>query len=84
MNLKIRNTMWRNVAARHDLCGAIACNFRLSVFDVDEDRSSPAHDIKEQDVYMVDMPLMTDNGTFINGTERVIVSQMHRWCVLRS
>src|ERR687890_276886 len=36
-------------------------------------------DIKEQDVYMGDMPLMTDNGTFIvNGTERVIVSQMHR------
>ena len=36
-------------------------------------------DIKEQDVYLVDMPLMTDNGTFIvNGTERVVVSQMHR------
>ena len=36
-------------------------------------------DIKEQDVYMGDMPLMTANGTFIiNGTERVIVSQMHR------
>ena len=36
-------------------------------------------DIKEQDVYMGDMPLMTGNGTFIiNGTERVIVSQMHR------
>ncbi len=36
-------------------------------------------DIKEQDVYMGDMPLMTENGTFIvNGTERVIVSQMHR------
>jgi DNA-directed RNA polymerase subunit beta len=36
-------------------------------------------DIKEQDVYMGDMPLMTTNGTFIvNGTERVIVSQMHR------
>ncbi len=35
-------------------------------------------DIKEQDVYMGDMPLMTNNGTFIvNGTERVIVSQMH-------
>src|SRR6202789_1509062 len=36
-------------------------------------------DIKEQDVYMGDIPLMTDKGTFIvNGTERVIVSQMHR------
>ena len=53
---------------------------RLIVFDVDEDTSAKSvKDIKEQDVYMGDMPLMTDNGTFIvNGTERVIVSQMHR------
>lgn len=53
---------------------------RLSVFDVDADSGLRSiRDIKEQDVYMVDMPLMTDNGTFvINGTERVIVSQMHR------
>jgi len=53
---------------------------RLSVFDVDEDTGLRSiRDIKEQDVYMVDMPLMTDEGTFIvNGTQRVIVSQMHR------
>ena len=53
---------------------------RLIVFDVDPDTgASSVKDIKEQDVYMGDMPLMTDNGTFIvNGTERVIVSQMHR------
>src|ERR671933_2153091 len=53
---------------------------RLVVWDVDEDTGSPSiRDIKEQDVYMGDMPLMTRNGTFIiNGTERVIVSQMHR------
>ena len=53
---------------------------RLIVFDIDEDTGSKdIKDIKEQDVYMGDMPLMTDNGTFIvNGTERVIVSQMHR------
>ena len=53
---------------------------RLSVFDVDEDTGLRSiRDIKEQDVYMVDMPLMTANGTFVvNGTERVIVSQMHR------
>src|ERR1700729_159747 len=53
---------------------------RLSVFDVDEETGLRSiRDIKEQDVYMVDMPLMTSNGTFIiNGTERVIVSQMHR------
>jgi len=54
--------------------------FRLTVFDIDETTGLRSiRDIKEQDVYMVDMPLMTDNGTFIvNGTERVIVSQMHR------
>ena len=53
---------------------------RLIVFDVDQDTGAKSvKDIKEQDVYMGDMPLMTDNGTFIiNGTERVIVSQMHR------
>ncbi len=53
---------------------------RLIVFEVDEDTGAKSvKDIKEQDVYMGDMPLMTPNGTFIvNGTERVIVSQMHR------
>ena len=53
---------------------------RLVVWDVDADTGSRSiRDIKEQDVYMGDMPLMTKNGTFIiNGTERVIVSQMHR------
>ncbi|RAI00265.1 DNA-directed RNA polymerase subunit beta [Acuticoccus sediminis] len=53
---------------------------RLVVFDVDEDTGAKSpKEFKEQDVYMGDMPLMTENGTFIvNGTERVIVSQMHR------
>jgi DNA-directed RNA polymerase subunit beta len=53
---------------------------RLIVFEVDADTGTRSViDIKEQDVYMGDMPLMTENGTFIvNGTERVIVSQMHR------
>ncbi len=53
---------------------------RLVVWDVDENTGlRSVRDIKEQDVYMGDMPLMTDNGTFvINGTERVVVSQMHR------
>ena len=53
---------------------------RLIVWDVDEETGAKSvRDIKEQDVYMGDMPLMTDNGTFVvNGTERVIVSQMHR------
>jgi DNA-directed RNA polymerase subunit beta len=53
---------------------------RLIVFDVEEETGAKSvKDIKEQDVYMGDIPLMTNNGTFIvNGTERVIVSQMHR------
>lgn len=54
--------------------------FRLVVWDVDSDSGSRSiRDIKEQDVYICDVPLMTDRGTFIvNGIERVIVSQMHR------
>ena len=53
---------------------------RLIVFESDEETGARSvKDIKEQDVYMGDIPLMTDKGTFIvNGTERVIVSQMHR------
>ena len=53
---------------------------RLIVFEVDDDTGAKSvKDIKEQDVFMGDMPLMTPNGTFVvNGTERVIVSQMHR------
>ena len=53
---------------------------RLVVWDVDEETGARSiRDIKEQDVYMGDMPLMTETGTFVvNGTERVIVSQMHR------
>ncbi|WP_424926933.1 DNA-directed RNA polymerase subunit beta [Amaricoccus tamworthensis] len=53
---------------------------RLIVFEVDEETGARSvKDIKEQDVFMGDMPLMTPNGTFVvNGTERVIVSQMHR------
>jgi DNA-directed RNA polymerase subunit beta len=53
---------------------------RLIVFDIDEDTGAKSvKDIKEQDVFMGDMPLMTPTGTFVvNGTERVIVSQMHR------
>src|SRR5690625_7226494 len=44
-----------------------------------ESSNKAIKDIKEQEVYMGEIPLMTDNGTFvINGTERVIVSQLHR------
>ena len=53
---------------------------RLTVYDKDpESGERSIRDIKEQEVYFGDIPLMTDNGTFIiNGTERVIVSQLHR------
>jgi len=53
---------------------------RLTVFDKDPDSGNKSvRDIKEQEVFFGEIPLMTDNGTFIiNGTERVIVSQLHR------
>src|SRR3989344_1063071 len=55
-------------------------SLRLVVWSMDQDTGAKSvQNIKEQDVYMGDMPLMTEDGTFIiNGTERVIVSQMHR------
>src|SRR5216117_2824812 len=62
-------------------CAApLKVTLRLIVFDIDEETGAKSvKDIKEQDVYMGDIPLMTMNGTFVvNGTERVIVSQMHR------
>ncbi|MBW3563139.1 MAG: DNA-directed RNA polymerase subunit beta [Acidobacteria bacterium] len=54
--------------------------FRLFVYDKDPDTGARhMRDAKEEEVYFGDIPLMTDNGTFvINGTERVIVSQLHR------
>src|ERR671919_807540 len=65
---------------RTSYAAPLKVTLRLVVWDVDDDTGSRSiRDIKEQDVYMGDMPLMTPNGTFIiNGTERVIVSQMHR------
>jgi DNA-directed RNA polymerase subunit beta len=51
---------------------------RLIIYDK-ESSTKAIKDIKEQEVYMGEIPLMTDNGTFVtNGTERVIVSQLHR------
>jgi DNA-directed RNA polymerase subunit beta len=54
--------------------------FRLIIYDLDEETGiKSVRSILEQDVYMGDMPLMTEKGTFVvNGTERVVVSQMHR------
>ena len=58
----------------------VKITLRLVVWDIDEDTGAKSiHDIKEQEVYIGDLPLMTDDGTFVvNGTERVVVSQMHR------
>ncbi|MCQ2741143.1 MAG: DNA-directed RNA polymerase subunit beta, partial [Alphaproteobacteria bacterium] len=58
----------------------VRATLRLVVWDIDTATGVRSiRDIKEQDVYMGDLPLMTDKGTFIvNGTERVVVSQMHR------
>jgi len=57
---------------------ALRVKVRLIIYDKDSSNKT-IKDIKEQEVYMGEIPLMTDNGTFvINGTERVIVSQLHR------
>ncbi len=52
---------------------------RLVIYDKNSKKKTTPKEVKEQEVYMGEMPLMTENGTFvINGTERVIVSQLHR------
>src|ERR1041385_4070328 len=58
----------------------IRVTLRLIVFDVDEEKETRSiRDVKEQEVYLGEIPLMTANGSFIiNGTERVVVSQLHR------
>ena len=57
---------------------ALRVKVRLIIYDRESSNKS-IKDIKEQEVYMGEVPLMTDNGTFVvNGTERVIVSQLHR------
>ncbi len=57
----------------------VRLTFRLVTFDTEEDGSRQVRDVKEEELYFGEMPLMTDTGTFIiNGTERVIVSQLHR------
>jgi DNA-directed RNA polymerase subunit beta len=53
--------------------------FRLVTFDMEEDGTRQVRDVKEEELYFGELPLMTETGTFIiNGTERVIVSQLHR------
>ena len=61
---------------RHDVAAPIKVTLRLIVFDVDEETEARSiRDVKEQEVYLGEIPLMTSNGSFIiNGTERVVVS----------
>ncbi|MAR55544.1 MAG: DNA-directed RNA polymerase subunit beta [Rickettsiales bacterium] len=57
----------------------IKVTIQLIIYDTAESGERPVRDIKEQEVYFGEIPLMTENGTFIiNGTERVVVSQLHR------
>ncbi len=58
----------------------VKVTLRLIVFDIDEQTEARSiRDVKEQEVYLGEIPLMTANGSFIiNGTERVVVSQLHR------
>src|SRR5919108_5323142 len=58
---------------------SLRVKIQLVIYDKESGSSKAIKDIKEQEVYLGELPLMTDNGTFvINGTERVIVSQLHR------
>src|SRR3546814_9254920 len=88
---EVRIIDWSSVVGASDLFDERECRqrgmsygapLRVTVRLVIYDRESSSKAIKyvkEQEVYMGEIPLMTDNGTFIvNGTERVIVSQLHR------
>ena len=59
---------------------ALKCNLRLVVYDIDqENNTKDILSAKEQEVYMGEVPMMTNSGTFItNGVQRVVVNQMHR------
>ena len=58
---------------------AVRARLQMIIYDREAAQAKTVREIKEADVYMGEMPLMTDNGSFvINGTERVIVSQLHR------
>jgi DNA-directed RNA polymerase subunit beta len=60
-------------------CSALRAKVRLIIMDREAAQKDTVKEVKEQEVYMGEIPLMTDNGSFIiNGTERVIVSQLHR------
>ena len=74
-----RRSTSASAASRGMTYGApLRVTVRLVIYDRESSNKAIKY-VKEQEVYMGEMPLMTDNGTFIvNGTERVIVSQLHR------
>src|SRR3989304_5959786 len=73
-------TVWECLQRGATYAAPLKIKTRLAFFEKDEQTGSKrVKDIKEQEVYVGDLPLMTDTGTFIvNGTERVVVSQLHR------
>ncbi len=73
-------TLWECLQRGATYAAPLKIKIRLAFFEKDEQAGTKrVKDIKEQEVYVGDLPLMTENGTFIvNGTERVVVSQLHR------
>jgi DNA-directed RNA polymerase beta subunit len=73
-------TLWECLQRGATFASPLKIKIRLVFFEKDEQAGTKrVKDMKEQEVYVGDLPLMTDNGTFIvNGTERVVVSQLHR------
>jgi len=73
-------TLWECLQRGATFAAPLKIKIRLAFFEKDEQAGTKrVKDIKEQEVYVGDLPLMTENGTFIvNGTERVVVSQLHR------
>ena len=80
VSLKLKYDMTECQERGMTYAAPLKVTIRLTIYDKDPDSGGKTiRDIKEQEVYFGEIPLMTDTGTFvINGTERVIVSQLHR------
>ncbi len=78
--LSSRNIRYGNVCRKGITYAApLKISVRLNLFEVDASGKKKLKESREQEVYIGEMPLMTETGTFVvNGTERVIVSQLHR------
>jgi DNA-directed RNA polymerase subunit beta len=80
VGLQLKYDMFECQVRGMNYAAPLKVTIRLTIYEKDPDTGAKSiRDIKEQEVYFGDVPLMTENGTFIiNGTERVIVSQLHR------